>query len=88
MGTEKIFGGAQINFFLKFCSEDQRKKDFYPKLRTVDTGRLPPFVAQFSLEGVRSWPGGVRRNLMVRISVPAHRFRGEDQKKEVLGAKS
>ena len=25
MGVETIFGGAQINFFLKFGSEDQKK---------------------------------------------------------------
>ena len=52
MGAEKIFGGAQINFFLKFWSENQ-KKGFHPKLRPVDTSRLPPFMAQFSLGGGR-----------------------------------
>ena len=54
MGAEKIFEGAQVNFFLIFWNEDQKKSFFYPKLRPVNTGRLPPFVAQFSLEGIRS----------------------------------
>ena len=57
------------------------KKRSSPKLRPVALCRLPPFEAQFSLASARSWSGGKRRNLMVRISVLAHKFRDGDQKK-------
>ena len=46
--VEKVFGGTQTNFFLKFGSADQ-KKGLHSKLRLVSTGRLRRFGAQFSL---------------------------------------
>ena len=54
-------------------------------------GRLPSFGAQASLGGrARLLPGGARRNLMVRISLLARKFRGEEKKKglqrEILGS--
>ena len=48
-GAAKIIGMEKINFSIKFGSEDQ--KDFYPRLRLVDAGRLPPFGKQFLLGG-------------------------------------
>ena len=54
-------------------------------------GHLPSFGAQASLGGrARLLPGGARRNLMVRISLLARKFRGEEKKKglqrEILGS--
>ena len=49
----------------------------------LQPGRLHSFGTQVSL-------GGAQRNLMVHISLFAHKFRGEDQKKglrgEILGS--
>ena len=80
-GGQKNIWGAQINFTLIF-GKDQ-KKGLHP-------GHLPSFEAQVSLEEARSLPDGARWNLMVRISLLAHKFRDKDQKKgfrrEIVGS--
>ena len=48
------------------------------KSRPVYPGMLPSFGAS----GARFSHVGARRNPVVRISVVAHRYRGEDQKKK------
>ena len=68
--------GVQINFILIFGREDQ-KTSFYP-------GHLPAFGTQVSLGEPRR---GTWWNLIERISLLVHKFRGEDQKK-VFGSKS
>ena len=50
--------------------------------------RLSSFGAQVSLKGARLLPEEARRDLMVGISLLAYKFRGEDQKNNVFGAKS
>ena len=56
-GAEKNFGGAHINFFLKFGCEDKKK---HTKFRPVDTSRLPLFGTQFAWEGTFiAWRGAV-----------------------------
>ena len=84
-GRKNIWG-AQINFTLIFGREDQKNKN-----KGLHPGLLPFFGAQVSLGGrARSMPGRARRNLMVRISLLAHKFRGKGQKKdlqrEILGS--
>ena len=57
--------GAQIDLTLIFGSEDQKK--------SLQPGPLPSFGAQVSRRV--AW-----RNLMVRISLLAHKCRGKDKK--------
>ena len=81
-------GGSTGKVFSQFGSED-RKKVLHPKLRLVDTGSLPPFLAQFSFGEARSLLGVAPRNVVVRISALAHKFKSKDQKlKKIFGAKS
>ena len=87
-GQKKYLERAQINFSLKCWSEDQKRKkkvfipNYAPCIRAVcllsghnsrsggEGGKAGTFIA---------WWG--RRNLILRFSVLAHKFRGEDQKK-------
>ena len=79
---------AHVNFFLKFVSVDQ-KKGLHPKLHPVDTDGLPVFRAQFSLERglIHSLAGreGILFQGTIRRSVLAYKFKGEGQKKAILG---
>ena len=67
--AEKIFGGTD-KLFLKFRREDQKKFSSQicaPSLRGGGGG---------GGGGARLQPGRTRRNLMMRISIPANNFRG------------
>ena len=80
MRAEKIFGGAQINFRSN-SGVKTKKKGFHPK---TPSG-YGPFASfrdtVLAREGICSLPGGARRTLMMRISVPAHKFRGKAPRK-------
>ena len=73
-GRKNIWGGTD-KFYLSEDQKQNKKKGFQPC-------RWPSFGAQVSL-------GGALRNLMMRISLLAHKFSGEDQQnKNVFGTKS
>ena len=74
--AEKIFGEAQINFILIFGREDQKKRSSTWPFTFFRGASLAPEGGALLL------PGGAGRDLMVRISLLAHTFRGEDQKKK------
>ena len=88
-GRKNIWG-TQIHFSLEFGSEGQKKSS--SQILTRGYGPFDSFRGT-----ILAWGGGVgtllawrvKPNLMVRISVLAHKFRGEDQKKgfrrEILG---
>ena len=74
-GSRKNIWGAQINFTLSFGREEQKKKG--------KKSSSWPFT--FIWSTILAWggtllPSGARRNLMVRISLLAQKFRDEDQK--------
>ena len=74
LGGQKKYLGGTDKFYLLRKRRPPKKKDLHP-------GRLSSFGAHALLGGTRSLPGGAQRNIMVRISLLAHKFRGEDQKK-------
>ena len=64
---------------------------FYPHLREGRPKKRSlswPFTffrsTKLARGGARSLPGGARRNLTVRISLLAHKFRGEEKEKKRL----
>ena len=56
-GAEKIFGGAQINFFLNFGSEDPQKTVFDARLLVFLVFGTKPYSP---LEGHRQYLGGAQ----------------------------
>ena len=82
-GQKKYLARAQINFSLKSRSEDQkRKKRSSSQITPRVYGPFASFRGTIFDRGAGTfiaWWG--RRNLMMRFSVLAHKFRGEDQKK-------
>ena len=94
MGAEKIFEGAQVNFFLIFWNEDQ-KKVFYPKLRPVDTfiarrGATESYGADLGsspqIQGRNTKKkGSSARNLWLRLCVYLRFFRFETRLYSRLG---
>ena len=76
-GRRKNIWGAQINFTLIFGREDHKKN------YGLHPSRLRSFGAQVSLGwggGICLLPGRVLRDVMVQISLLAHKFRGDDKK--------
>ena len=74
--AEKIFGGAQTN--LPTTLGEKTEKKFF---LMSSSWPFTFFWVTNLAWGAYSLHGGARRNLMVRISLLAHKFRGEEQKK-------
>ena len=89
--AEKYFGDAQINFFLRFWSEEQKKNFFSSQITPNRYGRFASFRSTIlAQEGTFiAWRGATES--YVRISVPAHNAGVKTKKKkkrlrcEILG---